>query len=1231
MLGIKQALLLLREKYINELLTWLIDGWNGITFDGMSREKAYVELAIIEAKQIDEAWSISDRDYHMKTKHFEKKSIKLENILSISDDFVIVRGIAGIGKTSMVDSYVLKWAKQEILNGKNNSHKIDFLFKLTCRKINTFSNASKAEEILRCEYEKVLKDVEFEDFEDISHRILILVDGADELKSLHEIREAKIRRLPGLVKSVCDLIDIRSKFLTGHKTMIAARPEACQIIDTEFKMAINKKMIEVCGFNSESVNIYVDNYFANDLITAQIVKQKIDESENLTVMASIPVYTWVICSIFKEDINIESPRTTTHLCSYACLLFIRNHIKEISGYSFSSNCSFQEIISNTGVLQVILCLGKLSKSTLKNKKVVFSEEDLKKFPIALESTGFIVKDQRSKIYQFRHLVLQEYFAALYMYLQSDFTKIFHENNYRSCIPIISGFSGIEIVDNEDPITLLIKKLKVQGRPFFKKKLKWLLPRFRYPAKTIVQNWLNSMFEKLLTNGNKLKLDENCSLLLAAFFECQGEISIELRERLIIHPVELTNIMFYHDIRNAMYLFTKLNVTNISKIDITNITKKKFPKNMVDLLKLYLDTKTNKLLHLKGGDVMRLYSNERDETITIELAYNDNNVDTHNEFLLSAISLVNTIELDYSLDNMYPFVRDLLKANKISTNVQYDINLSDVSTPNHLKMIYDSILMGQCGDKSNINIKLSCTRLTDEHIKRLQPCISYLEKLTLSVNESPSQFMKYIADYIMNEIETNNTCNLKLINLDNCHLTDEHIESLQPCIPYLQNLDISRNRKMSPQAMKCISDSIVNEIEINNTCNLKLINLRNCDPTDEHIESLQPCIPYLEDFDISCTWEMSPQAMKYISDSIINQIERNNTCNLKLINLDNCHLTDEHIESLQPCIPYLQNLVISNNFEMSPKATKCISDSIMNEIEINNTCNLKLINLRNCHISDQHIKRLQPCIPYLEDLDISGNLGMSSKAMKYISDSIMNEIEINNTCNLKLINLRNCDLTDEHIKHLQPCIPYLEDLDISGIWEMSSQAMKCISDSIMKEIETNNTCNLKLINLDNCHLTDEHIQSLQPCIPYLQNLDISRNWKMSSQAMKCISDSVIKAIEMNSTCNLKLINLRKCDLSDEYIKSLQPCIPYLEDLDISRNWKMSSQAMKCISDSIMNEIERNNTCNLKLINFHDCDLTDEHIGSLQPCIPYLENLDISCNLLSEKTKNLIDNSLSKELK
>ena len=107
---------------------------------------------------MDKYWSKDDREYHTKITHLEKTSINLEDMLSYSNDFVIVRGIAGIGKTSLVDSYVLRWAQQEILNGAKNSPQVDFLFKLTCRHINTLSETDTAETLLRAEYSKVCRE-----------------------------------------------------------------------------------------------------------------------------------------------------------------------------------------------------------------------------------------------------------------------------------------------------------------------------------------------------------------------------------------------------------------------------------------------------------------------------------------------------------------------------------------------------------------------------------------------------------------------------------------------------------------------------------------------------------------------------------------------------------------------------------------------------------------------------------------------------------------------------------------------------------------------------------------------------------------------------------------------------------------------------------------------------------------------------------------------------------------
>ena len=935
----------LKEKYMNDLLTWMIVGDDGKTCNTMLREEAYVELAIIEAKEIDHDWSKGDRDFFMKTKHFERTSIKLEEILSQSDEFVVVRGIAGIGKTSMVDSYVLKWAQGVLLNGKGNSQEIDILFKLTCRNINTFSNVFTAEDLLRAEYAKVLKGVEFEDLEDISHRILILIDGVDELQFLNELSNVLLTteiqtELPPLVRSVYELIDTHSYTLTRHKTIIAARPEACQIIDAVFKGKIKIKMVEVCGFNAHSVNVYVDNYFGNQQHMAETVKNKINESENLSVMASIPVYTWVICAIFNEDISIESPRTTTHLCSYACLLFLRNHLKKSLHNPIPINCSLLDIINNEDVIHVILNLAELSKSTLKYKKVVFSNEDFKSktFCIPLEETGFIVKDKIKSIYQFRHLVLQEYLAALHFYVISpNISKIFNEVNYSSCIPIIAGLSGIENVANGDPIACFIRKLKKYSSNTVKVKLRRFFVKNN--TKEIVQRLLERMLGDLYNDNGELVIGPNCSSLLASFYECQGNISINSWNNT---PVVITDIIFHHDIRNALYLFSKLNFVAISEIHITNTSNKKFPQNLIDLFKLFfIKGSKRRGLRVTSGDVMKIFSvpGHRGNILTIQLNYDElDTVETHGEIISATLNLVDTVTLDYSLGVMYPQIRQLIKSMEISKNIIFS---GKPSTVNKKEMAPFNLLFCIDAEANGSTVKLDFSNLNigDLHIKRLQPLFPNLEELHLRGNsEMTSQSMKYISDVLMQSIEENKKCNLKVFNISYCDLTDEHIEYLQPCIPYMEHLNISGNSKMSFLSVKYISDALVKIIKISETCK----------PNDTDISKI---------------------------------------CKMKEIDIDFCELTDQHIEYLQPCIPYLEKLTISGNKFLSSQGMKYISDAIMQRIGVNNTCNMKAINVSHCDLNDYAITSVEPCLPYLKYFFIDGNKDLSDYAMEFVSEKL----------------------------------------------------------------------------------------------------------------------------------------------------------------------------------------------------------------------------------------------------
>lgn len=100
-----------------------------------------MELATIEAKEVDQIWNDGDLNFHLHQNHFNRRNIEKENILTAADTFVIVRGIAGIGKSTIIKSYVKSWMDSKILTGKTpNEAKIDFLFKFTCRELNTIEN-----------------------------------------------------------------------------------------------------------------------------------------------------------------------------------------------------------------------------------------------------------------------------------------------------------------------------------------------------------------------------------------------------------------------------------------------------------------------------------------------------------------------------------------------------------------------------------------------------------------------------------------------------------------------------------------------------------------------------------------------------------------------------------------------------------------------------------------------------------------------------------------------------------------------------------------------------------------------------------------------------------------------------------------------------------------------------------------------------------------------------------
>ena len=152
----------------------------------LSREDSYVDLSVISGEKVDLEWLNSDRKAIMNLKYLKQESISLDKLWEPTDQVVMVRGVAGIGKSTMINRYVLKWAKEEILTGSRSKEKIDFLFFLECRELNTKPDLNSLEKLLKETYPKVFEYLNLCDLEKIADRVMIVVDGLDELQGIYQ-------------------------------------------------------------------------------------------------------------------------------------------------------------------------------------------------------------------------------------------------------------------------------------------------------------------------------------------------------------------------------------------------------------------------------------------------------------------------------------------------------------------------------------------------------------------------------------------------------------------------------------------------------------------------------------------------------------------------------------------------------------------------------------------------------------------------------------------------------------------------------------------------------------------------------------------------------------------------------------------------------------------------------------------------------------------------------------
>ncbi|XP_066934495.1 uncharacterized protein [Clytia hemisphaerica] len=522
--GLYAASKLLKQKTIKKLIDWLVqEPFSPSTSNTcyVPREEQFVNLTILNSKEYENRFSNSDREVLMKQGFKEQEGVTMNELFKANDEIVVARGVGGSGKTSLVGMYNLKWAKAELDTG----FQIEFMFTFACRELNKIVDGKTTlEDLFKTCFPEVFELINLDDLKNLGSRVMIIIDGIDELQNIYGIEDKSMTEKPH-AQIVRQLID--QNFIPGHKTFICGRPKACQFLRNSLLSARKTKIVDVCGFTEAEIYGYIGMFFEEKEKSDRLIKQ-LQESDNLRQMCAIPVFLWIVCHIFNEEIIPGNLETITEIYFYSWLVFLRNHFR----IEDSSEClDFYSIVNSQNILRSIFTLMKLSTKLYMDNKVIFTAKEVEgvQSEFDLEKTGFITKFEggalKEPTYQFAHLVFQEFFTGVYLWITKSTSKYSSNRELTSCLPTVLGIQrmlnnkenelfigfiyNLERIYQEIPRTTIAKTRKLYKSIQFKNNIakRMELPKCMVKKQTVIIDMRET----------------KCTDFLASYFEARFEV------------------------------------------------------------------------------------------------------------------------------------------------------------------------------------------------------------------------------------------------------------------------------------------------------------------------------------------------------------------------------------------------------------------------------------------------------------------------------------------------------------------------------------------------------------------------------------------------------------------------------------------------------------------------------------------------------------------------------------
>ncbi|KAM9834945.1 NACHT, LRR and PYD domains-containing protein 3-like isoform 2-T3 [Syngnathus typhle] len=330
-------------------------------------------------------------------------------------------GFAGIGKTFLVRKFVLDWA-----SGETNTD-VDFIFPMAFRELNLEEEKSfSLAELIRLfvwesEAIKMLDHIlvslqESDNYQSSEIKILFVLDGLDESRLKLDLSDERKKRLDVTRAYPVEVLLahlIKGNLLPCARVWITTRPQAAHDIPPR----LMDGRTEVKGF-SRSQRL---DYFRKRFPGEEDIIKHIQKSRTILIMCHLPIFCWIIATVLRDHRKHgkELPETLTEMYTE----FLLYHLDKAKERDSQKSTEY------------IKALAKLAFQQLMKKQQIFYESDLQEsglddpqgakhsgvFTVVFKEVPPLKKYQR-KMFQFIHLTVQEYLAALYV-----MTSLFQDN------------------------------------------------------------------------------------------------------------------------------------------------------------------------------------------------------------------------------------------------------------------------------------------------------------------------------------------------------------------------------------------------------------------------------------------------------------------------------------------------------------------------------------------------------------------------------------------------------------------------------------------------------------------------------------------------------------------------------------------------------------------------------------------------------------------------------------